>query len=41
VFGELEARIMEAVWALGEPTVQDVCDRLGGDYHYKTVMTVM
>lgn len=41
VFGELEARIMEAIWELGEPTVQDVCDRLGENYHYKTVMTVM
>jgi predicted transcriptional regulator len=41
VFGELEARIMDAVWRLNEPTVQDVCDHLGGDYNYKTVMTVM
>jgi predicted transcriptional regulator len=41
VFGELEAQIMETVWELGEPTVQDVCDRLGEDYNYKTVMTVM
>ncbi len=41
VFGELEAQIMEAVWALGEPTVQDVVDHLGGDYNYKTIMTVM
>ena len=41
VFGELEARIMEAVWELGSATVQDVCDRLGSDQNYKTVMTVM
>lgn len=41
LFGELEAQIMEAVWDLGEPTVQDVCDHLGEDYNYKTVMTVM
>lgn len=41
VFGELEARIMDVVWDLGEPTVADVCDRLGEDYHYKTVLTVM
>jgi predicted transcriptional regulator len=41
VFGELEARIMEAVWELGPATVQDVCDRLGPDQNYKTVMTVM
>lgn len=41
VFGELEARIMEAVWELGAATVQDVCDRLGPDQNYKTIMTVM
>ena len=41
VFGELEAQIMDAVWNLGEPTVSDVCDQLGQDYNYKTVMTVM
>lgn len=41
VFGELEAQIMDAIWELDEPTVGDVCDYLGEDYHYKTVMTVM
>jgi predicted transcriptional regulator len=41
VFGELEAEIMAAVWSLGEPTVGDVCDRLGAEANYKTVMTVM
>ncbi len=41
VFGELEATIMDAVWTLGEATVGDVCDRLGDDANYKTVMTVM
>lgn len=41
VFGELEAQIMDAVWKIGEPTVGDVCDFLGEDYNYKTVMTVM
>ncbi len=41
VFGELEARIVEAVWDIGPATVQDVCDRLGADQNYKTVMTVM
>ena len=41
VFGELEARIMEAVWELGPATVQEVCDHLGPDQNYKTVMTVM
>lgn len=41
VFGELEVEIMEAVWALGEARVADVCDWLGGAANYKTVMTVM
>jgi predicted transcriptional regulator len=41
VFGELEATVMEAVWRLGEPTVADVCEALGPDANYKTVMTVM
>ncbi len=41
LFGELEARVMNAIWALDEPTVQDVVDHLGGHANYKTVMTVM
>ena len=41
LFGELEAKIMNAVWSLEEPTVQDVVDRLGKRANYKTVMTVM
>lgn len=41
VFGELEAKVMEAVWDLQEPTVQAVCDYLGPGYNYKTVMTVL
>ena len=41
MFGELEAKVMEAVWDLNEPTVQAVCDYLGPGYNYKTVMTVL
>lgn len=41
VLGALEAQIMEAVWELSEASVQDVCDRLGPQHNYKTVMTVM
>jgi predicted transcriptional regulator len=41
VLGELEASIMEAVWRASEASVQDVCDALGPDHNYKTVMTVM
>jgi len=40
VLGELEARIMEAVWEGDGPTVREICDALGPDDHYKTVMTV-
>lgn len=40
VLGELEARIMEAVWQLGAPTGNDLRDALGPGAHYKTVLTV-
>jgi predicted transcriptional regulator len=41
LFGDLEAQIMEIIWRLEEATVGDVLARLGDDYHYNTVMTVM
>lgn len=41
VLGELEASIMEVLWRAGESSVQEVCDALGPEYNYKTVMTVM
>ena len=40
LFGELEARIMEAVWSLEEATVHDICHQLGENCNYKTIMTV-
>lgn len=40
VLGETQARIMEAVWRLGSPTVKEICETLGPGSHYKTVMTV-
>lgn len=40
VLGELEARIMEAVWQLGTPTGKEICAALGPCSHYKTVLTV-
>ncbi len=40
VLGQLEARIMEAVWQLETPTVRDICAVIGPGSHYKTVMTV-
>lgn len=41
VFGELEAEIMDVLWTSGEGRVSDVCDALGPEANYKTVMTVM
>ncbi len=41
IFGELEAKLMEAVWALDKPNVKEVIDYLGGDLNYKTIMTVL
>jgi predicted transcriptional regulator len=40
LFGELEARVMEAVWSLEEATIHDLCHFLGENCNYKTVMTV-
>jgi predicted transcriptional regulator len=40
VLGELEARIMEAVWRLDAPTGKEICAELGPGSHYKTVLTV-
>ncbi len=37
--GELE--IMDALWGLGEGTVQDVCDALDRELAYTTVMTML
>lgn len=41
IFGELEAKLMEAVWNLEQPSVKEVIDYLGGDLNYKTAMTVL
>jgi len=41
IFGELEAKLMEAVWELEQASVQEVIDHLGGDLNYKTTMTVL
>lgn len=40
VLGDLEARIMEAVWRLEAPTVNDIVAALEPAPHYKTVLTV-
>lgn len=41
VLGNLEARILEIVWRLRQPTVKEVTTALEPDVHGKTVMTVM
>lgn len=41
IFGELEAKLVEAVWDLEEASVQDVINCLGGALNYKTAMTVL
>jgi predicted transcriptional regulator len=40
VLGELESRILEAIWQLGAPTGKEICETLGRGAHYKTVLTV-
>jgi predicted transcriptional regulator len=41
IFGELEAKLMEAVWTLGSPSVKEVIDYWDGRLNYKTTMTVL
>ncbi len=41
IFGELEAKLMKAVWTLEQASVQGVIDYLGGNLNYKTTMTVL
>src|SRR3972149_5116837 len=41
LFGELEAKIMDAAWSLEQSSVQDVVKHLGKQANYKTIMTVM
>jgi predicted transcriptional regulator len=40
-FGHLEGAVMEALWAQGEGSVQDVIERLGRPLAYTTVMTTL
>ena len=41
IFGELEAKLVQAVWNLEQATVQEIINHLGGDLNYKTTMTVL
>ena len=42
IMGPLEAKVMDTIWELGETTVREVWERLGGEEQaaYTTVMTV-
>lgn len=41
IFGELEAKLMEAVWSLGSPSVRSVVNYWDEDLNYKTTLTVL
>lgn len=41
VLGELEWKVLEAVWKLGRATVREVVEALGGDKPYTTIMTTL
>ena len=40
-FTDKELEIMRVIWELGEVTVKDVKDRLSGDRHYNSVLTII
>ena len=41
IFTDKEMEIMQAVWDLGEAGVKDIQDRLPGDRHYNSVLTII
>lgn len=41
VVGDLQARILEAIWADEPRTVKEIAEMLDGEHHQKSVMTVM
>ena len=40
-FTDKEIEIMQVVWELGEAAVKDIQDRLPGDRHYNSVLTII
>jgi len=40
-FTDKELEIMRIVWDLGEATVKDIQERLPGDRHYNSVLTII
>jgi BlaI family penicillinase repressor len=41
VFTEKELEIMKVVWQLGEASVKDIQERLPGEPHYNSVLTII
>jgi len=41
VFTDKELEIMKIVWQLGEASVKDIQERLPGDPHYNSVLTII
>src|SRR6516164_6745103 len=41
VFTDKELEIMKIVWQLGEASVKDIQERLPGDQHYNSVLTII
>lgn len=40
-FTDKELEIMRIIWELGEATVKDIQERLPGDRHYNSVLTII
>jgi predicted transcriptional regulator len=40
-FTDKELEIMNIIWELGEATVKDIQERLPGDRHYNSVLTII
>ena len=41
IFTDKEMEIMQVVWELGEAGVKEIQDRLPGDRHYNSVLTII
>ena len=41
IFTDKELEIMRVIWELGEATVKDVQDRLPGNPHYNSLLTII
>jgi predicted transcriptional regulator len=40
-FTDKELEIMQVIWEVGEASVKDIQDRLPGDRHYNSVLTII